>query len=80
MQALGPSGYTLYLGGIHLGIGIFALWRMTRRPSVAVEDRGPYIAVATPSPVVTPLTQALREEGRAERPDIEPETPVVAAG
>jgi MFS family permease len=78
MQGVGSVGYTIYLGGVHLAIGAFALWRMTRRPSVAIQDRAPYVPVTTPSPVVTGLTQVLREESRAERAESGLKTPVPA--
>jgi len=66
MQALGPAGYPLFLAAVHGGIGAFALWRMTRRPTVAAEDRVRHVAVGTPSPVVGQLAGAVREEGRGE--------------
>jgi len=33
MQHLGPPGYFVYLAAAHLLIGLFALWRMIRRPT-----------------------------------------------
>src|SRR5258708_5056520 len=33
MQHLGPPGYFVYLAAAHLLIGLFALWRMIRRPA-----------------------------------------------
>ena len=67
LQALGPAGYPLFLAAVHAGIGGFALWRMTRRPAVPAEDRAPHVAVATPSPVVTPIADALREAAMSDR-------------
>jgi MFS family permease len=67
LQALGAGGYPLFLAAVHAGIGAFALWRMTRRPVVPAEERGPHVAVATPSPVVTPIADALRDAAMAER-------------
>jgi MFS family permease len=57
MQLVGAFGYPLFLAAVHGAIGLFALYRMTRRPTVPAEERGPYIALPTPSPVVTPLGQ-----------------------
>jgi hypothetical protein len=57
----------LFLAAVHAGIGGFALWRMTRRPAVPAEDRVPHVAVATPSPVVTPIADALREAAMSDR-------------
>ena len=42
---------------VHLAIGLFALWRMTRRAPVPVTDRGAYMSLPTPSPVVIPMAQ-----------------------
>jgi MFS family permease len=67
LQALGPGGYPLFLAAVHAGIGGFALWRMTRRPVVPAEERAPHVAVSTPSPVVTPIADALREAAMSER-------------
>jgi MFS family permease len=57
MQFLGPMGYPLFLGVAHGAIGLFALYRMTRRPTVPAEERGAYMPLPTPSPVVTSLAQ-----------------------
>jgi hypothetical protein len=40
----------------------------------------PYVVIATPSAVVTPMAQALQEEGRTERPEEGSTAPVAAAG
>jgi MFS family permease len=57
MQVTGPSGFPLFLTAMHAAIGLFALYRMTRRPSVPAEARGPFMPLPNPSPVVTPLAQ-----------------------
>lgn len=57
MQIVGPMGFPWFLALVHGAIGLFALYRMTRRPTVPAEERGPYIALPAPSPVVTPLAQ-----------------------
>jgi MFS family permease len=41
MSAIGPSGFFLFLAVIHAAVGLFALYRMSRRP--APEERSPYI-------------------------------------
>jgi hypothetical protein len=50
-------GYPLFLAVAHGAIGLFALYRMTRRPSVPAEERGAYMPLPAPSPVVTSLAQ-----------------------
>ena len=57
MQGLGPSGFPLFLAVVHLALGLFAFYRMTRRATVAAADRGAYMSLPPPSPVFTPLAQ-----------------------
>ena len=57
MQGLGPSGFPLFLAVVHLVLGLFAFYRMTRRATVAAADRGAYMSLPPPSPVFTPLAQ-----------------------
>jgi hypothetical protein len=33
MEHLGPPGYFVYLASAHALIGLFAVWRMIRRPT-----------------------------------------------
>jgi MFS family permease len=57
MQAIGPIGFPLFLALVHLALGLFAIWRMTRRSTVPAADRGAYMSLPTPSPVVMPMAQ-----------------------
>jgi len=57
MQLLGPTGFPLFLAVTHALVAVFALYRMTRRPTVPADERGPFQALPNPSAVVTPLTQ-----------------------
>jgi MFS family permease len=49
--SMGPSGFFWWLAFVHALVGVFALWRMTRREGMPREEKGPYIAtpVATSS-------------------------------
>jgi MFS family permease len=47
MDLIGAGGFFWYLATVHAAIGVFALWRMTRRPSAPTEDQSPYVAVAS---------------------------------
>jgi MFS family permease len=40
MGGMGPDGFFWYLGGVHAAIGIFALYRMTRRSAVPLAEQG----------------------------------------
>jgi MFS family permease len=75
MQALGPLGFPIFLALVHLALGLFALWRMTRRATVPAADRGAYISLPTPSPVVIPMAQ---ENAVARTPTPVPKAPPLA--
>jgi hypothetical protein len=62
---------------MHGAIGLFALYRMTRRPTVPAEERGPYMALPTPSPVVTPLAQGTKR-AQPEAQDLQAAQPADA--
>jgi hypothetical protein len=54
----------------HAAIGLFALWRMTRRPAPTAAERGPVQAIPAGSPYSTVLAQevsAVRREGQEVR-------------
>jgi MFS family permease len=51
MSWLGPRAYWAYLAGAYSFIGVFALYRMTRRPARPREEQGRFVAIpdtATP--------------------------------
>ena len=53
MEEMGPKAYFLFLAGVHGGLGAFGLYRMTRRPAVALEDQGEAIPMSqAASPVM----------------------------
>ncbi len=52
-EAVGPTGLFLYTGGIAGLVFLFALWRMTRRPSPALQ--GAFVAKMPTTPVAAEL-------------------------
>ena len=46
MSSVGPQGFYWYLALVHGLIGLFALYRMSRRPSLPRAEQGPYVAIA----------------------------------
>jgi len=42
MDALGPSGFLWFVAAIHAALGVFAFYRMARRPARPLEDQGPF--------------------------------------
>jgi MFS family permease len=75
MQVMGSLGFPMFLALVHFAIGLFAVWRMTRRAPVPMSDRGAYISLPTPTPVVIPIAQ---EKAVARSPTLAPTTPAMA--
>ena len=46
MSTVGPGGFLWTIAVVHAGIGVFALYRMTRRPTVPSEDKVPHVDIA----------------------------------
>lgn len=63
MDFFGPPGFFWWLGIVHGVIGVFALWRMTRRATPPTEEQGPYVPVPARS---SPFATAAAEEVYAE--------------
>ncbi len=82
MQAVGPWAFFAYLGALMGMTSLYALYRMTQRPSVAVSDTASYAPVSLEaSPVVMEVAQEVaidRIEAEAEE-DAEGEEPRRAA-
>ena len=53
MGVIGPSGFFLFIILLTLALAIYAMWRMTQRPAVPVDQTGPFAPV---SPVVSAAT------------------------
>lgn len=69
MEALGSRGFPLFLAAMHLAIGGFAVWRMTRRAAPPLTAQGPTVFISTSaaaSPVVTSIAQAERLQREPE--------------
>ncbi len=69
MQSLGPAAFWLVLGGTFAAIALYALYRMTQRSAVPVEETESYLGVLpTASPVAVEAAGAWSaEQGEAER-------------
>ncbi len=63
MTALGPTGFFWGLGLIHAAIGFFALYRMSRRASMPLDEQGTFVAVP---PRASPIAAYLSPEGPEE--------------
>jgi MFS family permease len=73
MSVAGPHGFFLMIGLLYSAIALFALWRMTRRAPVPLEERGAFVAMP---PRASPIAGALNPEtpeDAADWEDIPPE-------
>ncbi len=52
MGGIGPSGYFWCLAVIHLAVGGFALYRMACRPSLSLDEQGPYAPMCSVASLV----------------------------
>ncbi|WP_026756824.1 MFS transporter [Sediminimonas qiaohouensis] len=58
MSWVGPKGFWLFVMLLFFAIAAYALWRMTRRASVPVDETGAYVGVSpTASPVAVSAAQ-----------------------
>ncbi|MAE91150.1 MAG: MFS transporter [Pelagibaca sp.] len=71
MQSLGPHGFWLVLTLTFAGIALYALYRMTQRPAIQVEDTESYLTVLpTTSPVAVEVaTSWAVEQAEASQDD-----------
>ena len=51
-------GYFWCLAVVHGAIGVFALYRMTARPAVPLDDQVPYVPMASQMVTITSLAAA----------------------
>lgn len=65
MSAAGPSGFFWCLSATHAAIGVFALYRMTRRPGVPADKQYVYQSMPVRStPMAAKITQAAIRDHR----------------
>ena len=58
MRRAGDYALFAFIGGVAFLIGLFAIWRMTRRAPVPVAQQGPFQAIPRTSPVAHELDPA----------------------
>jgi MFS family permease len=67
MEAVGPRGFWLFMAGVLAAISLYALWRMTRRPSAyAAEEAYEAVSYAPVLPTATPVAVGAAQEYYAE--------------
>jgi len=74
LSTVGAGGFWLLQGVMLFGIALYALYRTTRRASVAVEDTASYVPlVQTASPIASEITQEIAIEMAEEAADQAPD-------
>ena len=72
MQSLGPHGFWLVLTLTFAGIALYALYRMTQRPAIQVEDTDSYLTVL---PTTSPVAVEVATSWAVEQADAAQEDP-----
>lgn len=64
MRGMGPGGFFVCVAAVHAAIGVFALYRMTRRASLPLEEQGITVPVASTiaTPTATLPVDAIRDQ------------------
>ncbi|GAA3872424.1 MFS transporter [Celeribacter arenosi] len=70
MSRVGPPGYFLFQGLLMASVTLYAVWRTTRRASIAVEDTSHYVAVM---PSTSPVGSEVAQEVAIEMAEAEAE-------
>jgi MFS family permease len=65
MSLAGPMGLPLYSAGFLLLMGLFGLYRMTRRPAPPVEEQGEFVAMVHTTPVALELNPEVNPESNS---------------
>ena len=63
MDLVGPSGFWVFITGLMACLALYALYRMTQRAAVAVEDTGAYVGI---SPSASPVALEAAQEWAIE--------------
>ncbi|MGV8842644.1 MAG: MFS transporter [Pseudomonas sp.] len=75
MGAVGPAGFFWYLAVVHAAIGVFALYRMTRRNAVPMDEQGLCVPVGS---AASQVAMAMVQEATVDQANEAPEQPVCA--
>ena len=76
MAVYGPDGYFWCLAIVHGAIGVFALYRMTMRPAVPLDDQSPYVPVTSQAtPIALRDAMDVKPPSKTKKPYIKPTLP-----
>lgn len=80
LDLFGPMGFGLFFSVVHLGLGAFALYRMTRRAALPPEAQTGHVYAPQPSPVAAALVQEAWLKAQEEQEAAEPPQSPLASG
>ncbi|MGO1117203.1 MFS transporter [Rhodovibrionaceae bacterium A322] len=81
MGLIGSDGFFWYLAILHAFLAAFAIFRMTRRAAVPLDEQGPYVAMpARTSPLAEAVAEEVAEEIAEELAEEEAAAEEAAAG
>ena len=67
MEGVANEAFFVFQIALHLLLGIFALYRMTRRPAIPLEEQGAYVPMAPrATATVAAMSPEWSEDGAAE--------------
>ena len=76
LAVYGPDGYFWCLAIVHGAIGAFALYRMTMRPAVPLDDQSPYVPVTSQAtPIALRDAMDVKPPSKTKKPYIKPTLP-----
>jgi len=79
MTRFGPAGLPFYAAAIAVLVGLFAAWRMSRRPPVPVDEREAFVNLPATSPAIAELSVGAGSQDRRRAPG-EAGAPAPASG
>ncbi|MFQ5955486.1 MAG: MFS transporter [Kiloniellales bacterium] len=66
---IGPAGLFTFSAGVSAGLGLFGLWRTTRRTSMPKDEQGPWVALPRTTPVCYDLDPWAEPEAENRHPE-----------
>ena len=69
MEHYGNGGFFWFLAGVHGLLGVFAIYRMIRRPAKPLEEQGPYIPTPARASQIAVAEELIESTSRQTQTD-----------
>jgi MFS family permease len=76
MERFGAGAFFVYVAALLVAVGLYGLWRMTRRPAPSADATGPFAMI---SPSASPVAVEATQERQAEKKSVQPPAETSAA-